>query len=328
MFLHYNNQLNNMLQYCSNICQLFCFLLLQVIKDYSDVSLLPGHAWLLPSSGKHAFAGNQSYNFEELQMYGGAHLAVLTEPHDTAASIHFRDMIGDRTCTIHIANNQTMDLIRDKIDLPYNVRVYRGGYLGLANTTTVHGVEIHVQGMISFIPKLILHHDGVLHLYEDSRTGKQNRANDFVFGSIRVQYGGALYMLSDPFTHKGMNLSVTVLHIEGGGRVESSDLNVQAQNVSINAKGIINLAERGYQLGHETNQGVHGRANPGLGPGSSRGASGGGHGGTGGRGEATAKVGLPYDNMYEPVEFGSSGGGVIGKAGLAKRILYLITGNF
>lgn len=279
------------------------------------MSLLPGSAWLLPSSGEHAFAGNQSYNFEELQMYGGTHLAVRTEPYNRAASLFFRDMIGDRTCTIHIANNQTMDLIRDKIDLPFSVRVYRGGYLGLANRTTVHGVAIHIQGMISFIPKLILHHGGALHLYEESRTGTQQQENDFIFGTIRIQYGGILYMLSDPITHRGMNLSVTLLHIEGGGRLESSNLNVKAQNISVNAKGIINLAGRGYQLKHGTSQGVHGRANPGLGPGTSGGASGGGHGGTGGRGEAVHKVGLPYGNMYEPAEFGSSGGGIATKAG-------------
>mgnify|MGYP001792443867 CR=1 FL=1 len=286
-----------------------------MINDYSDMSLLPGSAWLLPSSGEHSFAGNQSYHFEELQMYGNAHLAVRTEPYNQAASLFFRDMIGDRTCTIHVANNQTMDLIRDKIDLPFNVRVYRGGFVGLANTTTIHGVTIYVHGIISFIPKIILHHNGALHLYENSRTGKQQQMNDFRFGSIRIQYGGILNMTSDPLTHKGMNLSVTLLHIEGGGRLESSNLNVEAENISVNAKGIIDLSGRGYNYVHGKNVGVSGRANPGCGSGSNGGASGGGHGGTGGRGKINTKVGLSYGNIYEPEEFGSSGGGNVHNAG-------------
>ena len=94
-------------------------------------------AWLLPSSGDHALAGDQKYVFEELQIYGGAHLAILTEPHNRSASIFFRNMIGDRSGTVHIGYNQTMDLIRTTIDLPFSVRVYRGGFLGLAHATTV-----------------------------------------------------------------------------------------------------------------------------------------------------------------------------------------------
>ena len=65
---------------------------------------------------------------------------------------------------------------------------------------------------------------------------------------------------------------------------------------------------------------MNGQINRGLGSGAGRGASGGGHGGTGGRGKTTPKVGLPYGNMYEPAEFGSSGGGATGKAGKRKRI--------
>lgn len=40
------------------------------------------------------------------------------------------------------------------------------------------------------------------------------------------------------------------------------------------------------------------------------GVFGGGYGGIGGRGKYMFKVGLFYGNMYELIEFGSSGGGV------------------
>ena len=292
-----------------------------VIKDYSEPALISGKTWLLPSSGEHNFSGDHNYYFEELQIYGAAHLAVLTEPHNRSATIFFRNMIGDRTGNIHIGYNQTMDLIRPSIDLPFNVRVYRGGFLGLAPSTEVHGVEIHVDGVISYVKNLTLHHGGLLALNEDSRTGNEASENDFKFDFIRVQFEGVIQMISSPVTHNGVNLTVRVLHIEGGGKVEGSDLRVLAENISINTEGLLTVSGRGYKHSDGTGQGVHGTMNRGLGPGTSAAASGGGHGGTGGRGKLTPKVGLPYGNMYEPIEFGSSGGGASEKQGKHKLFL-------
>ena len=224
----------------------------QVVKDYSHVELDSGKAWLLPSSGEHVLAGDQNYTFEEFQIYGGAHLGVLTEPHNRSASIFFRNMIGDRSGTIHVGYNQTMDLIRPTIDLPFNVRVYHGGFLGLAPDTTVHGVEIHVDGVISNVKNLTVHHGGLISLRENSRTGNEADANDFKFDFITVQFGGVLQMISSPVTHQGMNLTVCILHIEGGGKVEGSSLGVLAENISIDTDGVLSANGRGYSLAHGT----------------------------------------------------------------------------
>ena len=285
------------------------------INDYEEPALISSRTWLLPSSGEHNFSGDQNYNFEELQIYGGAQLAILTEPRNRSASIFFRNMIGDRTGMIHVGCNQTMNLTRPTIDLPFSVRVYRGGFLGVAPATEVHGVEIHVHGVISNIQNLTLHHGGLLSLKENSRTGNEMNENDFKFDFVRVQFEGVVETISSPVSHAGVNLTVRVLHIEGGGKLEASDLRVLAENISVNTEGALSVSGHGYQQSDGTGEGVHGQINRGLGAGTSRAASGGGHGGTGGRSKTTPRVGLPYGNMYEPVDFGSSGGGEPGKAG-------------
>lgn len=262
-------------------------------------------------------------------------MAILTEPHNRSASIFFRNMIGDRSGTVHIGYNQTMDLLREKIDLPFSVRVYRGGFLGLAPVTTVsflekriarariiiiiidifcltpqvHGVGIHLDGVLSYVKNITLHHDGLLSLNENSRTGNEHAENDFKFDFIAVQHKGLLRMLSNPATNPGMNLTIKLLHVEGGGLVEGSDLRVLAENVSINSDGLFSLDGRGYTFEHGVSSGRNGAMNKGRGSFiSNSGASGGGYGGTGGRGKSTPTVGLPYGNLYEPSEFGSSGG--------------------
>jgi hypothetical protein len=112
-----------------------------------------------------------------------------------------------------------------------------------------------------------------------------------------------------------MNLSLWSLTIEGGGKMMASDLHVEATDLTIDAGGVLSLSGEGYKLADGSGQGVNGAINFGRGTSSQSGSSGGGHGGTAGRGSATDYVGLPYGNLYEPADFGSSGGGVTGLKG-------------
>jgi hypothetical protein len=47
---------------------------------------------------------DSSYKFNELQIYGKAQLAVLTDPVESNATIYFDNMIGDRSGAIHLGN--------------------------------------------------------------------------------------------------------------------------------------------------------------------------------------------------------------------------------
>lgn len=68
----------------------------------------------------HAFAhGRDNYHFEEVQLDGHAHFAILTEPHDASAELFYLYMIGDRTGTVHLGANQVCAIIsRYPMDMP------------------------------------------------------------------------------------------------------------------------------------------------------------------------------------------------------------------
>lgn len=53
-----------------------------------------------------------------------------------------------------------MDLERPEIDIPFSVRVYENGFLGLAYHTYVHGVDIVVHGTLAHPENLTLYKDG------------------------------------------------------------------------------------------------------------------------------------------------------------------------
>ena len=162
--------------------------LVSAIADYNDLRTEGGKAWILPESGKHHFANRgQDFHFEELQIYGGAHLAILTEPAGKSASLFFKHMIGDRSGVVHVGLNQVMNLRRDEIDLPFSVHVYAGAFLGLAPYTEVHGVTLYLSGELAHVENMTLHHGGALWMYHGGRTVNQSNSTYRFAQSLRIE---------------------------------------------------------------------------------------------------------------------------------------------
>ena len=283
--------------------------LVSAIDDYSDLSQDGGRAWLLPESGQHQFAGGQNeYHFEELQIYGGGHLAVLTEPVGQNVSLFFRYMVGDRTGTLHVSENQVMDLHRPEIDIPFSVHVYWGGFLGLAPYTEVHGVTLYISGVLGHIQNMTLHHGGAIWMNHGGKTTNQTNST-FQFDAVRVQDRGLIRAVTSPLNEPGITVIVRALFIEGGGLFHGTRLTVLAENITIDDGGKMAADGLGYNVSHPSGNGLHGVINPGIGATSAYGSSGGGHGGHGGRGKHSSVVGRAYGDLYEPLRFGSCGGG-------------------
>lgn len=268
------------------------------IENYNDLSQDGCRAWLLPQSGRHRFANRkQNFHFEELQIYGGGHLAVLTEPVGRNVSLHFKHMIGDRTGTIHVSTKQVMNLFRPKIDLPFNVRVYKEGFLGLAPYTEVHGVQLYIQGVLAHIHNLTLHHGGVLWMYHEGRTAQQPH-NSYTFNSLRIKDKSFVWALSSPVHEVGISITCRLLIIEGGGLLEGTHLTIRSVNVTIDDGGLLDVSGRGYNVTHPRGFGVFGVINPGKGHDSFSGSSGAGHGGRGGSGKSQKLTGKYLLNFY------------------------------
>ena len=226
---------------------------------------------------------NCSYEFHELQIFGRAHLAVTCTSH---TDIFFHNMIGDRSGAIHVGPQQTLDLEREKIDLPFHVHVYNDGFLGMAPDTNIHGINIYLNGTLAHIRNLTIHHDGNLWLYNDGKTENEG-ASHYVFDWVNVKDQGYLHMITDPVWEKGIHFSTIDLHIDGGGLVRGTHLYFHSENISIDSGGSLNADELGYSIDHQDTSayGIFGQINPGLGYTGTETGSGAGHGGSGGRGE-------------------------------------------
>ena len=296
--------------------------LISAIKSYKDTSDDGCKAWVLYPSGVHSYAGgNDNFHFEELQIYGGGHLAVLTNPPESNASFFFKHMIGDRTGTIHVGPNQVMDLKRPEIDLPFSVHNYERGFLGLAPYTEIHGVTIYNSGTLAYIQNLTLHHSGALWMNHGGRTANKS-SSSYEFDAVRIQDLGAIRALTKPTVDPGIVLKVRALFVEGGGVFQVTRLHFLAENLTVDDGGLLTSEGLGYNYTHGTSQGLLGSVNTGTGFTSSLGSSGGGHGGSGGRGINMKKTGQPYGDLYEPTVYGSSGGGVE-KSGAGGGIMWM-----
>ena len=279
-----------------------------IIKSYNDLASDGCRTWIMPQSGRHYFASHlhlYDYNFEEFQMYGSAHLAILTEPADKFASLFFLYMIGDRTGTVHVGNNQKMDLERPEIDLPFSVRAYAGSYVGLAPFTVVHDVSIWMHGEMDHVNNITLRHNGMFSMESGGHTTNCD-ANQFCYDVLRVQDDAIVRAVTDPVTEPAIKLVLNqTISIEGGGLVHGSQLIINTENLTIDDGGSLHTDGLGYR----TNDKKNGVVNIGLGVTHATGSSGAGHGGSSGRGGGTDLTGQPYGKLFEPDTFGSAGGG-------------------
>ena len=245
--------------------------------------------------------GRSNFKFDELQIYGRGQLAVLTDPLLPNATIYFHNMIGDRTGVIHVGSGQIMDLDRDIIDLPFSVRVYADGYLGLADATTVHGVDIYLNGTLAHVKNVTLHHDGKLSVNWKGHTAGEN-AGECKFDWVHVQYGGRIVMVTDPVAEPGIKFEVISLHIDGGGQLLGTHVYFHALNLTVDVGGHLSADTLGYRVidgaaydvdGVTLRRGFNGVINPGRGQtGAANAASGAGHGGSGGRGKGNLMMTL------------------------------------
>lgn len=291
-----------------------------IIADYADLSNDSCRTWILPESGYNTFAnGKFEFHFEEVQIYGAAHIAVLPEPVGTPVDIFFLYMIGDRTGTMHIADNQVMDLERPEIDLPFNCRVYAGGYLGLAPNTIVHGVTIWLHGEMDHVQNITLHHEGHLALKTGAyTTGSSPDYFDFLW--VRIQDNATISILTDPVTDPQSVFTVAnKITMEGAGNFYGHNMKIIATDITLDFGASLHADGLGYRPEDAQTNTV----NRGKGTTSTSGSSGGGHGGSSGKGAGTTLTGQPYGHLFQPYEIGSAGGGGRNKGGQGGGKIYI-----
>lgn len=114
-----------------------------------------------------------------------------------------------------------MDLERDEIDLPFNVRVYDGGYLGLAPITYIHDVTIWLHGELDHTQQLTLRRNGSLSLHHGGHKSGES-ANVFRLDWVRIQDDGDLVVDVDPVTEDGFTFWINQIWVEGGGEFKGN----------------------------------------------------------------------------------------------------------
>ena len=199
-----------------------------------------------------------------------------------------------------------MDLEREEIDTPFNVRVYEGGFVGLAPITYIHDVTIWLHAEMEHVVNLTIRRNGSLELFEHAFTDELNGENYINFTVLRIQDDGKLEADTSAVhgTHRDFHFTIEKLYIEGGGNFQGTSMFIVADYIKTDNGGYIHANGYGYcpDEGFDETNGV----NLGVGTWDGSGSSGGGHGGTSGRGGGTAAIvtGQPYGHLFEPTTLG------------------------
>ena len=168
----------------------------------------------------------------------------------------------------------------------------------LPKETHITKGELVAQGHISGLRRLRINEDGLLDIFPEASVSSETPSTVDI-ESLHIFTGGSFHQsLGDISVNKlSINLSQDLV-VNAYGILNVSGLVVQAKAIQLHTSSLLTARGRGYGS----------TDGPGAGVSSLRGGgSGAGHGGTGGRGYAT-KVGVAYDSVTYPREYGSGGG--------------------
>ena len=110
-------------------------------------------------------ANGTDVELDELQLYGGAQLAIIN-PANTKAyiSIVIGQMEGDRTGRIHLGFNQTFLSLQSY--LPMDMIIYQGGLTTMQGELLVAGVTVEIDGVLRRCQNITVVDDGVIRMKE------------------------------------------------------------------------------------------------------------------------------------------------------------------
>eukprot|EP00730_Choanoeca_flexa_P008417 TRINITY_DN12484_c2_g3_i1.p2 TRINITY_DN12484_c2_g3~~TRINITY_DN12484_c2_g3_i1.p2 ORF type:complete len:420 (-),score=73.88 TRINITY_DN12484_c2_g3_i1:3364-4623(-) len=276
--------------------------------DYGDVREIGGVTWLHPDSD------TTEYVFEELDIRGNAHVAVLPGLHGTDTHPHSVDakaINGDRTGRLHIARNQTVSIDSSDIYFPVSVYLYETGYLNMPGhgRTNLREVFFEINGTFGRSSDITVDVDGRLHL--TSRGNSPGlRQGAYKFDHLRIKPHG-LFRVDAHINYTDVESTIVpeveseLLFIHAGGNILANWLHLKGKNVEIDKFGEISADFGGYPMTMGRGAGL-----PTVKIGGSVGVkgTGGSHGGRGGLSLDRSTTSFAYDSAFEPVEFGSGGG--------------------
>ena len=141
-----------------------------------------------------------------------------------------------------------MDLHREEIDTPFNVRVYEGGYLGLAPITFIHDITIWLHGELDHTEYLTVRRNGSLELFEHGHKTGDN-ANTITMTTLRVQDDGDVWVNTDPVDEHGFTFWLQDIWVEGGGNFHGTRMFINTVNLTTDDGGYVHGNAHGYRTG-------------------------------------------------------------------------------
>lgn len=153
------------------------------------------------------------------------------------------------------------------------------------------------QGRISGVKRLRIDEDGLFDMFPEGSINTET-SSWLNLDSLHVFTGGYFQQsLGDsPISILNVKLLDDFV-VNAYGTVDICGISVQAKTIRLDTSSLFTARGRGYNS----------TKGPGAGVSSLSGGSGGGHGGTGGRG-TQFRVGVSYDSVTNPNQYGSGGG--------------------
>ncbi|XP_077861760.1 LOW QUALITY PROTEIN: uncharacterized protein LOC100369350 [Saccoglossus kowalevskii] len=247
---------------------------------------------------------SRDYDIDLLDIGGYAHASIESSdingwPSQGLRRLSVYDIAGDHTATVHVSADKYFDIVGNATyRIPFSTAVYENGTASFPSHTYLQDVDLMLYGGHVFgIDHLELSLNGQTIMDADSRI---NSKEDSIVSlkDVTIHDGGVFHYTGDARVDDALMMTLTNgLHVRGGGSLIGNQLHIQAKTITVDDEGEVNVNYRGYGPGE----------GPGAGIDHVYGGTGASHGGRGGIGSWTFKAAPAYDNVLDPVDYGSGG---------------------
>ena len=284
------------------------------INNYGQLSTDSARTWIPLETGPKVSFTDASlskstdtflieHRFQYLTLGGSAHVAFALNSQSYISTFVVETLIGtfegDSYGYIHSGARQCVAILKSDFYVPINLQVYRDGSVQLPKRVMLHKNNLNLDGSLSGLQELSVS-ASIIQLSASSSIGYSLSSTPGIdVNKLTVLAGASIVGPQDTLT--SYTFKVTDLTVEASGKIKGRNLLFDTNTFILQDSSILDLDFGGFKK----------KTGPGYGHtdcNATR-SSGGSHAGYGGRVNAS-QYGDPYDNLFQPAEAGSGGGGL------------------
>ena len=199
-----------------------------------------------------SLSNDTNYDFDEVILTGGAHLALEYTGQDQKIVIRkMSDVLNtvgnDATSYLHIGQWQTVSVHKTGAIFPSNIHVYKKGTLGLPPSIEIKKSAFNCEGRVNGLEELTVSEATInFGVSSGSVTNSPYVSGRFVFKRVTVKAAGKIIFMN---AEHGNVLQSKILEVKAEGLIQARMLTIRSDVILVEETGRITVDGQAFEQG-------------------------------------------------------------------------------